>query len=141
MIFDSTTPSSEKASKQVVFITRMTDKIYLSLSACKQLGLIPKSFPHWTTEGVRVAEITDDSGMQVCNMAEKQDIMCACPIRTKPPPVPEDPNWLPFPEDRVDDLRKWIVDRYASSTFNTCPHQLLSKMKCEPVRIFVKENG
>ena len=141
MIFDSTTPSSEKASKQVVFITRMTDKIYLSLSACKQLGLIPKSFLHWTTEGVRVAEITDDSGMQVCNMAEKQDIMCACPIRTKPPPVPEDPNWLPFPEDRVDDLRKWIVDRYASSTFNTCPHQLLSKMKCEPVRIFVKENG
>ena len=135
------TPGSEKSSKQVVFITRMTDKIYLSLSACKQLGLISKSFPHWTTEGVRVAEITDDSGMQVCNMAEKQDIMCACPIRTKPPPVPEDPNWLPFPEDRVDDLRKWIVDRYASSTFNTCPHQPLPKMKCEPVRIFVTENA
>ena len=52
-----------------------------------------------------------------------------------------DKYWLPFPEDRVDDLRKWIVDRYASSTFNTCPHQPLPKMKCEPVRIFVKENA
>ena len=44
---------------------------------------------------------------------------------------------MPYPEHETDKIKAWILDRYASSTFNTCKHQPLPKMKSEPLRLFV----
>ena len=52
---------------------------------------------------------------------------------------PEKPTKLPFdciPEN-VNKMKEWILNRYASSTFNKCKHQELSKMEGPPIQIHV----
>ena len=109
---------NNKVAKQVVYITSSVDKVFLNLESLIQLGLIQDSFPK-----------------TVCNLEEPEE--CTCPIRTKPPPLPES---LPFPEDQPEKLREWLLQRYASSTFNTCTHQPLPLMSGEPLRIYVDPN-
>ncbi len=39
-------------------------------------------------------------------------------------------------------VREWLLDYYASSTFNTCEHQLLPMMKgVPPMRILMKDGA
>ena len=35
----------------------------------------------------------------------------------------------------------YLLDSYACSTFNKCPHEPLPMMKCAPIRIHVKEDA
>ena len=112
-------------TKQVVYISPMADKPYLSLEACVQLGLISNSFSEETTDGFNLSEITAE-----------QTESCSCPTRTKPPPAPTS---LPYPAHEKSKLKQWILESYASSTFNTCTHQKLPTMSGEPLRIFLKE--
>ena len=72
--------------------------------------------------------------MQGTSLAEKDagdtmamnddDRKCKCPMRMRPP---EPPSTLPMAatEENVPKLKKWIIERYASSAFNTCTHQFL----------------
>ena len=59
---------------------------------------------------------------------------CGCPLRLASPALPEK---IPFPAtaDYRQQFEDWIKKRYASSAFNTCPHQKLQKTKGEPLRI------
>ena len=61
---------------------------------------------------------------------------CSCPIRTKPPPLP---TALPFPATDANRtaLQNWILDRYRSSTFNTCECQTLPLMEGPPLELHV----
>lgn len=34
-------------------------------------------------------------------------------------------------------MKKWLLDRYASSTFNTCPHRVLPSMEGPPIEIHI----
>ena len=65
---------------------------------------------------------------------------CGCLRRTGPPPVPKT---LPFEpvEKNVDKMKEYLLDTYASSAFNKCPHEPLPMMKCAPIRIHVKEDA
>ena len=56
-----------------------------------------------------------------------KDAACTCPQRTAPPSRPRD---LPFPctHDNNVKMKNWLLERYASSTFNTCPHHALPSM-------------
>ena len=49
------------------------------------------------------------------------------------------PAELPFPCIPINNkrMRAWLLDRYASSTFNTCPHCALPSMGGPPVEIHV----
>ena len=38
-------------------------------------------------------------------------------------------------------MRKWLLDRYAASTFNQCPHQLLPSMDGPPVDFHVADDA
>lgn len=38
-------------------------------------------------------------------------------------------------------MRKWLLEQYASSTFNTCPHQILPNMNGPPIKIHVKADA
>ena len=48
------------------------------------------------------------------------DASCSCPQREVSPPRPSE---LPFPctPENNKRMKAWLLDRYAASTFNTCP--------------------
>ncbi|KXJ23386.1 Retrovirus-related Pol polyprotein from transposon opus [Exaiptasia diaphana] len=65
-----------------------------------------------------------------------QDSTCTCPQCEAPPPHPRE---LPFPctPDNNKRMETWLLERYTSSTFNTCPHRALPCMDGPPVEIHV----
>ena len=79
----------DQFTKQVVYITTATDRVFLNLEACIHLGLIPASFPNTSS---------DTNGLEECEVA-----MCDCPVRTKPPPMP---TKLPYPPHEKDKLKQ-----------------------------------
>ena len=49
---------------------------------------------------------------------------------------------LPYGVDKVEKLQEWLLDHFAASSFNTCPHQPLPMMHgAKPLRIFLKEGA
>ena len=109
-------------TRQVVYVTDSSDKMFLSREACVALGMLSKTFPtigethHAHTVGITTT--------------------CDCPKRQLPPTPP---TKLPFPatESNREKLQTYLVDYYKGSTFNTCDHQPLPMMKCTPMRLMV----
>ena len=62
---------------------------------------------------------------------------CSCPQRQTPPR----PSELPFPctPENNGRMKAWILERYGSSTFNTCPHLPLPCMDGPPIDIHVED--
>lgn len=110
-------------TKQIVYITDATNKFFLSREACLALGIISDKFPSIGEYSSSVA--TDEHP-------------CNCQPRQKPPPRP---TKLPFPAtvQNREKLEKWLLDYYASSTFNTCEHTQLPMMNGPPVRLLVNQ--
>ena len=70
----------------------------------------------------------------VANLNEKDqsklkshEVTCSCPTRSK---VPDKPRKLPFKasSENISKMREWLLQRYAASTFNICPHKPLNQM-------------
>jgi hypothetical protein len=101
-------------TKQMVYITDASDKLFLSREACMALKIIGTTFP---TVGECLTTGDSDDEARPCD----------CPPRSKPPPRP---TALPFPAttDNRERLQQWLLDCYASSTFNTCTHTSLPIM-------------
>ena len=71
-----------------------------------------------------------------CASPGDQNHSCTSPQRTAVPPPP---RLLPFcciPENN-DRIKTWLLERYASFTFNTCPHRPLHCMAGPPIEIHV----
>ena len=99
-------------SRQMMYITDNTEKIFLSKEACRDLGIISHKFP-------KIGEMS---------IAASSDVSrCKCPKRQLPPPLPVK---LPFSptEDNKEKLKNYLLNYYGSSTFNICEHQVLPKM-------------
>ena len=75
-----------------------------------------------------------------CPNPNGENVPCACPMRT---PVPGRPNALPFPAtpENIDRMRGWLVNRFSSSTFNTCPHRALPCITGPPMEIHIDESA
>ena len=123
------------ATRQVVYISDATDKFFLSMEACKELGIIHKSFPSCESATIADSAQANNSTTQI---AEERP--CNCPPRQNPPPIP---TTLPFPatEENREKLEKWLLDYYKSSTFNVCQHQNLPMMSGPPMRLLVDEEA
>jgi hypothetical protein len=65
---------------------------------------------------------------------------CDCPQREVVPPLPDHLPFKCVPENNVL-MKKWLLDRYGASTFNTCPHRPLPCMSGPPVEIHIEENA
>ena len=118
----------EKSTRQMVYVTDKSDKLFLSREACIDLGIIPNKFPTMDeAEGTNSISATATSPPQ-------QE--CQCPKRTKPPPIPTS---LPYPatEANREKLQQYLLDYYNSSTFNTCEHQTLPLMEGPPMRLMI----
>ena len=110
-------------TNQVVYVAKNIKGFYLSQTAMKDLNLIPSTFP-CTSATIRA--IKTPSG--------PEKAPCGCPLRTQPPPHPQQPP-LPLTEENREKLEAWILAHYASSAFNTCPHQTLQTMTGRPMNI------
>ena len=122
-------------TRQVVYITDSSDKLFLSREACTALGIITDNFP-------AIGDTKSDEGIytNTVDSSKVHDISCDCPRRELPPPMP---TQLPFPatEEHRADIQQYILDRYKSSTFNTCEHQPLPLMTGPPMKLMVDTNA
>lgn len=125
-----TSPSNTQLeTRQMVYFTTATDRMFLSKQACIALGMIPPSFP-------TIGETSAASSTEDAPPADTQTSPCTCPRREPPPPPPTS---LPFPatKENRERLEKWLLDYYSSSSFNVCQHQTLPKMSGPPIRLMV----
>ena len=131
--------SSAFSTRQLVYITDGTDKMYLNKDACSALGIIPKSFP-------TVGEVSVQNSNVQCNhtvdlkSTPDERAPCGCLKRSKPPQIPKT---LPFPPTECNRLKiqNYLLEHYKSSTFNVCPHQPLPLMEGPPVRLMIREDA
>ena len=61
---------------------------------------------------------------------------CSCPLRSAVPDRPTSLPFVPIPENN-EKMKDWLLSRYGSSTFNTCPHRPLPFMTGPPIEIHV----
>ena len=115
-----------KTSKQIIYISEDCDKLFISREACTALGTISENFPiigeashpsaqpghAHATYGVSETG-TNDTGLTA---------PCDCPSR-RLPPTPPSKLPLPATDGNRKGLQEFLLQHYASSTFNTCPHQ------------------
>ena len=91
----------------------------------RELGIIPLDFPRIQAPAVLAA-----------TSATSNTAPCGCLKRILPP---KRPDALPFApaEENTDKMKAWILEYFASSTFNVCPHQPSSVMNTDPIRIHI----
>ena len=96
----------------------------------EQLGLIPEKLPKIEQELKHVETKT------IPNEGVKKPL-CTHPRRTAPPPMPTKiPEEIAAEKDEEEKkalMKAWIQDRYASSKFKTCEHQVLPTTTGEPL--------
>ena len=124
----------------MVYVSPEAGSFFLSKEAMVQLGVIPKNFPMIgsamepsTANGhaTETAVLGQDVEYPLPDRAD-----CGCLRRVHPP---GEPNKLPFActTENQEKMKLWLLDRYASSTFNQCPHQILLKMDGPPIKLHV----
>ena len=142
-----------KTSKQLCYVADNIDGVFLSRSACVDLGLIDKNFPTVGTfnspnlsamsksnsenknyESYKFS--TANNGKNKCSKGA-----CVCPRRELPPPVPTALPYPAVPENR-ENIKNWILEHYSSSAFNQCEHQPLPLMKDSPqIKLHIDPNA
>ena len=117
-------------TRQLCYVASNIEGVYLSKSACVELGLIHSKFPaigafghQKTTDFIETNLDNKDYKVYKCSY---NDYIC-----TLYSPIP---SKLPFPAVAAnrEKLKQWIIDRYSSSAFNQCEHQRLPLMKGSP---------
>lgn len=137
LILRITGPTQSKQSKttrQIVYFSHSTDKFFLSMEACRALGIIPRTFPSIESAMIDSSVLGSDTANNF------DEDCCNCPPRQTPPPLPTS---LPFPatEKNREKLERWLLDYYKSSTFNVCEHQKLPMMSGPPMRLLIEDNA
>ena len=121
--------------------------LFISKNVMIALGIIKADFPSITaaatsSQGLVGAERLKQGtpgkpGLLVKKFGHTEETCPGgCKKRGPPPPLP---TRLPFEptEENADKMKAWLLDRYATSTFNKCGHQPLPMMSCEPLRIHI----
>ena len=120
------------STRQMVYFTPATNRLFLSKHACSSLGLISDKFP------------TIGESLGISNTVPQPESaitkQCTCPKRTMPPPPPKT---LPYPatEQNRAKLEAYLLDYYKASTFNVCEHQTLPMMTGPPMRLMIEPNA
>ena len=140
-----------RTTRQIVYISQATDRFFLSMEACKELGIIPASFPSTESAAVEIPlnktsyrgttyQAGDECrGGKGCP-TEREENNCSCPPHQNPPPLPDT---LPFPatEENRHRLEQWLLEYYKSSTFNVCEHQKLPMMSGPPMKLLIDKEA
>ena len=106
-------------------VSASTDRFYISRQAMRELGIIPPNFPQ--VQATSLNAVSSDN---------RERAPCGCLKHTLPPKRPESLQYEPI-EENIPTMKAWLLNYFASSTFNTCPHQHLPMMKTEPIKIHI----
>ena len=126
-----------RKSKQLCYVAHDIEGLYLSKSACLDLGLIGPEFPtigdFKCVNNVYNKALESYSAVLTNNQTDKivDSKECKCPKRELPPPAPKHLPYPAIPENRGK-LKDWIIRQYSASAFNQCEHQPLPLMKDSP---------
>ena len=118
------------------YISRQARGFYLSLESMMDLEIVPRDFPH-------IGAVSDHSAaISSCSTPTAAPPCDECPqtIRTTVPDRPETLPFDPVPENN-ERMEQWLLDYFASSTFNQCPHQPLPEMVGPPIALHLKEGA
>jgi hypothetical protein len=125
-------PDGSKISvRSMIYVSPDVSDLYLSQETMMYLKIINQDFQKIGSARSPVKNINDTwsiTSVNVirainagCSATEKNGATCSCPQRSI---VPDCPTSLPFacaPENNGK-IKQWLLDIYAPSTFNTCPH-------------------
>ena len=98
----------------------------------KDLRSFPKIAPTYI-------DVVTDSGAQCClwGLQPFTNVsVCDCPPKELPPTKLDQLPMSPIPEN-IEKFKEYLLARYASSTFNQCPHRTLPDMRGPPMKIHV----
>ena len=134
-------------------VSTVRQETYLSLETCIALGTVPRNFPSiGEFDGTAVFNMVNsinaahdpvseqtmsEPGLPPCSNTglvqpgDKADKPCFCPNRTLPPTDKPVLPCEPTPEN-LPRLKQYILDRFASSAFNTCEYQEIPLMNGSP---------
>ena len=125
----------------MVYISPDAKSFFRPREAMVQLGIVSEDFPQL---GVALNDNPSRHSIGIANAISEdpKSALAACGCLQREPP-PEKPKSLPFPckSENKTKMKDWLLNRYASSTFNKCPHQLLPTMDGSPVRIHIDPNA
>ena len=153
--FSGESPAGDKVScKAMVYVSKAVSGFFLSYGALIDLFVVDKNFPIIgsclpTSQGERLyntSSYSDPVSFSVralnlgCLMENGEEKPCSCPQRSAVPLKPSSLPFTPVPEN-IEKMKKWLLKRYASSTFNICPHRPLQQMAGPPVEIHVDESA
>ena len=116
-----------------IYVASGIQDCYISCDAMRDLKIINKHFP--------LPGSSDRPLCGLCVAAPKADEhACDYPRRSGPPSAPP---FLPFSatEDNIPRMKVWLLEHFASSTFNQCPHQVLPVMEGPPLKIHLDPNA
>ena len=135
---EGTAPSGDViACRALVYVSRSVCGFFLSFDTMVTLRVLDSTFPR---VGGSEASQQPSEGKSTVGNVSFHDASCGCPQRTA---VPDLPASLPFKVEPVNipKMRAWLLDRYASSTFNICPHRPLNQMAGPPIQIHLDESA
>ena len=128
----------------MIYVSESIDSMLLSQETLINLKILPKSFPNETygfednSEDMynRAALNHIRTMTNGCEKLNDGTAKCSCPQRSV---ASQRPSALPFPcvPENNSKMKDWLLARYRSSTFNTCPHRPLPCMEGPPVEIHV----
>ena len=134
----------------LVYVSDSVNDFFMSYDTMLDLGIINKNFPvigahldcHYSSAKKPVKEEQQyvrslNSG---CTGGKQGETRCTCPQRTSVPSRPQTLPFAPTPENNSK-MRDWLLERYKSSTFNTCPHRPLPCMSGPPVEIHMEDTA
>ena len=139
--FDS--EGSQHHAAEMIYVSDSTDLFYLSRNGMEQLKIISADFPQIGSANAistRQSSAADQVTLPTPSVNEEKHENCKCLPREKPPARPSS---LPFEptEENVDKMKEWLINRYASSTFNQCPHQPLPMMTGAPIHVSIASDA
>ena len=125
---------------EMIYVTDSTDLFYLSRQGMERLKIISSDFP--SIEAAASITISNSTEVPAETKLEhaKDSNKCECLTRTTPPPRP---SKLPFEptEANSEQMKQWLLNRFASSTFNQCSHQPLPMMKGPAIKIHINPDA
>ena len=124
-------------TEQNLFFCRRVQRFFLSCQACKELGIIPPSFPVPPTSPLPPALLTP---AELPVLPPPMASLVITEDRPRLPPPPK-PTQLPFPptHENIPLLKNFILDSFISSAFNRS--KPFPKLSTPPAHIHLRPNA
>ena len=145
-LFKGKSPSGEDIScEDTVIVSDSVKGFFLSCNTMKELLIIDRQFPIIgsaapSVKSIKPNEFSIRALSAGCGHPHDDLPTCNCPQRTVVPDKPKSLPFDPIPENNAK-MKQWLLDRYASSTFNTCPHRALPCMTGPPMAIHIDDSA